>query len=79
MPEAPHTETVEHLIQRLASLCMHVMGFKDKLLDDGEHNLEYRRHLARVEDDIFNALAHLRSLHGSIRKAQNTYRGKRHD
>jgi hypothetical protein len=78
MSEVPHTETIEHLIQRLASLCMHVMGFKDKLFDDNT-SLEYRRHLARVEDDIFNALAHLRSLHGSIRKAQNTYRGKRHD
>jgi hypothetical protein len=78
MPEASHTETVEHLMQRLASLCMHVTGFKEKLFDDNT-SLEYRRHLARVEDDIFNALAHLRSLHGSIRKDQNTYRGRRHD
>ena len=68
MSKSPHTETVEQLLHKSASLCMHVMRFKDRLLGDPIPVLEYRRHLNRVEDDIFNALAHLRSFHGSIER-----------
>jgi hypothetical protein len=68
MSNSPYAEPLGDLIHKSASLCMNVSGFKDQLFEETDYDLETRRHLGRVEDDIFNALAHLRSLYGTLER-----------
>jgi len=68
MSEVPHLAAVENLIQRLASLNMQVSRL-ETILQEERASTECWRYLARADDDVFNALANLRTAHQAIRKA----------